>query len=604
MSEIKYDFNTVAELFKNTVDKYPNKELYYYKKGNDWSSLNGKTILYTVTDITNAIRKQGLVKNDKVGIISSNSPKWAMIDYGIICSGSATVSIYPTLISSQIEYIVNDSQLKILFLENEDQLDKVKEIWSSCPSLFLVVMMNDSFSEESEDILKFTTFLDLGMEYGRENPSSFEDSLSSIKEDDLLTLIYTSGTTGNPKGVMLTHKNLVSNIKATYRAQKFADNEVFLSFLPLSHVFERMCGHFSAFGIGAKTYYAESIERVADNMKDARPTILISVPRLYEKIHAKILSGLDNAPKLKKSIFNWSLKVGRKTVLNNRKTSLSTISKIKYLIAKKLIFSKVKDNFGGRIRNFISGGAPLSKELAEFFGSLELTILEGYGLTETSPIISCNRPDSYKFGTVGKPLDNVEVRIAEDGEILSRGPNIMSGYFNKDKETQEAIDQDGWFHTGDIGEIDSEGFLKITDRKKSLIVTSGGKNVAPAPIENAILNSVYVEQCIVVGDRRNFISCLIVPNFEALSNYLLKQDVDLSGNQAIAEHKKTLSLLDNVIDKAMENFSKFETVKKYRVLPNLWTLEKGELTPSLKTVRRIIEKNYKETIDSMYSSDN
>ena len=271
---------------------------------------------------------------------------------------------------------------------------------------------------------------------------------------------------------------------------------------------------------------------------------------------------------------------------------------------KKLIFSKVKDNFGGRIRNFISGGAPLSKELAEFFGSLELTILEGYGLTETSPIISCNRPDSYKFGTVGKPLDNVEVRIAEDGEILSRGPNIMSGYFNKDKETQEAIDQDGWFHTGDIGEIDSEGFLKITDRKKSLIVTSGGKNVAPAPIENAILNSVYVEQCIVVGDRRNFISCLIVPNFEALSNYLLKQDVDLSGNQAIAEHKKTLSLLDNVIDKAMENFSKFETVKKYRVLPNLWTLEKGELTPSLKTVRRIIEENYKETIDSMYSSDN
>ena len=599
MNKIEYSFNTIAELFKNTVNKYPNKELYYYKKGHDWSSINGKTILYTVTDIANAILGQGMLRGDKAGIISSNSPKWAMIDYGIICSGSATVSIYPTLIPSQIEYIINDSKLKVLFLENEDQLDKIKQVWSSCESLELIVMMNDSFEQEEEKVLRFASFLDLGMEYGKENPESFQNSLNSIKGDDLLTLIYTSGTTGNPKGVMLTHNNLVENVKATYRAQKFADNEVFLSFLPLSHVFERMCGHFSAFGIGAKTYYAESIEKVVDNTGEARPTILISVPRLYEKIHSKIVSGVDNAPKLKKILFNWSLSVGRKALLENNKKG------IKYSIANKLIFKKIQNKvFGGRVRNLISGGAPLSKDLAEFFGSLGLVILEGYGLTETSPIISCNTPDSYRFGTVGKPLDNVEVKIAEDGEILCKGPNVMAGYFNKEKATREAIDSSGWFHTGDIGEFDSAGFLKITDRKKSLIVTSGGKNIAPAPIENAILNSIYVEQCIIIGDKKNFISCLIVPNFETLSEFLSKENVEISANQAIIEHKKTLNLFDKVIEGAMEKFSNFEKVKKYKVLPNLWTLEKGELTPSLKTVRRKIEENYKDEIDSMYSSNN
>ena len=595
-------FNTISELFKNTVDKHPNKELYYYKKGHDWSSINGKTILYTVTDITNGILDQGLNKGDKAGIISTNSPKWAMIDYGIICSGSATVSIYPTLIPSQIEYIINDSELKLLFLENEDQLTKINEIWSSCKSLEKVVMMNDSFEEESETIIKFSTFLDKGMTYGNKNPESFENASSDISPNDLLTLIYTSGTTGTPKGVMLTHGNLVSNIQATYRAQKFTDHEVFLSFLPLSHVFERMTGHFSAFGIGAKTYYAESIESVADNMKEAKPSILVSVPRLYEKIHAKIISGVENAPALRRCIFNWSLSVGRKaSLLKYNNQNLSAGLKIKYALAKKLVFNKVKTRFGGNIRSFISGGAPLSKELAEFFYSLNLLILEGYGLTETSPIISCNREDSYRFGSVGQPLDNVEIKIADDGEILCKGPNVMQGYFNKEKETKEAIDLDGWFHTGDIGEIDSQGFLKITDRKKSIIVTSGGKNIAPAPIENSILNSVYVEQCIVIGDKRNFVSCLIVPNFESLEGFLKKENIELSSSQAIIEHKSVIKLFDRIIQNSMEGFSKFETVKKYKLLPNLWTLEKEELTPSLKVVRKKIEINYKDIIDEMYT---
>jgi len=595
------EFNTIAELFQNTIKKHPNKELYYYKKGSNWSSINGKTISYTVKDISMSILSQNLLKGDRVGIIAKNSPKWALSDYGIICSGCATVSIYPTLIPSQIEYIINDSELQILFLENEEQLDKINQIWKSCKTLKLVVMMNDSFELESEKVVKFSTFLDFGLSLSNDDPGKFQSTVDLISENDLLTLIYTSGTTGNPKGVMLTHGNLASNIKAIMRAQKFSDNEVFLSFLPLSHVFERMCGHFSAFCIGAKTYYAESIDTVAENMKETKPTVLISVPRLYEKIYSKIITGVQSAPALRRMIFYWSLKNGRKLSLmryNNLKPGF--LLKVKYAIAKKLVFDKAKSRFGGRIKYFISGGAPLSKELAEFFYSLNLLILEGYGLTETSPIISSNTPYDYRFGTVGKPLDNVLVEIANDGEILVKGPSIMAGYYKKEEITKKAINKDGWFHTGDIGEIDSDGFLKITDRKKSLIITSGGKNVAPAPLENAILNSIYAEQCMAVGDKKNFISCLIVPNFDALNDYLGSKNIEISDKNAMVEHPAVIELFDGIVEDSMESFSNYEKVKKYKLLKNLWTLEKGEITPSLKVVRRKVSENHKDLIESIY----
>ena len=596
------NYKTISELFLNTVKEFGDKELFYYKKGRSWSAINGKTIHYTVSDIANALLSKGLKKGDRVGIISTNSPKWAMADYGIICSGCATVSIYPTLIASQIEYIIKDSGLKILFLENEEQLEKIQEIWKNCPSLEFIVMLNDSFVEETDKVFKFTTFLDLGMEHSRANEGSFENAVNDIDENDLLTLIYTSGTTGNPKGVMLSHKNLISNISATLKAQKFDKNEVFLSFLPLSHVFERMAGHFSAFSIGATTYYAESIETVADNMGEAKPTILVSVPRLYEKIHAKIIDGVNNAPKIRKSIFYWSLNVGKKysmSIYNGLKVSPAL--KIKHKIANKLVFQKAQNRFGGRLKFFISGGAPLSKELAEFFFALDLLILEGYGLTETSPVLTCNTPDSFRFGTVGKSLYNVEVKIADDGEIMAKGPNIMLGYYKKEEKTKQVLNNEGWFCTGDIGVIDRDGFLKITDRKKSLIVTSAGKNIAPAPIENKLLNSVYIDQALIIGDRRNFISALIVPNFEALKAYLENQGVEITSNDAMVDHKKTLNLIDGIIENAMKDFSKYETVKKYKLLSAPWTLDKGEITPSLKVVRKKVENNYIKLIDSIYN---
>jgi len=596
------NYNTIAEMFLNTVSNHGNKELFYYKKGNDWSSINGKTILYTVTDLSNAILGQSLSKGDRVGIISNNSPKWAMADYGIICSGCVTVSIYPTLTPEQTEYIINDSELKILFLENEDQLEKINEIWAKCPSLSLVVMMNESFDQETEKIVKYSSFLDMGMDFSKKNKNSFDIACKSIKEDDLLTLIYTSGTTGTPKGVMLTHKNLVSNIKATIEMQQFNNDETFLSFLPLSHVFERMTGHFSGFSIGARTYYAESIEKVADNMGEAKPTVVISVPRLYEKIHAKIINGLKSAPSIKKKLFFWALNIGKKVSLLIRSgQKVPFLLKIKHGIANKLIYSKVRDRFGGNLKYFVSGGAPLSEKLAEFFHSLGILIVEGYGLTETSPVLTCNSASAFKFGTVGKPLNNVTIKIANDGEIIAKAPSVMVGYYRKEDKTKEAIDSDGWFHTGDIGEIDEQGFLKITDRKKSLIVTSGGKNIAPAPIENAICNSIYVEQAVVIGDKRNFVSALIVPNFDAIKVFLTENSISCSSSEAIIDHEKVLKLFDSEIKNSMAGFAKFETVKKYKLLPNLWTIEKGEITPSLKVVRKVVELNYQSVIDSMYN---
>ena len=596
------NYNTIAEMFLNTVSNHGNKELFYYKKGNDWSSINGKTILYTVTDLSNAILGQSLSKGDRVGIISNNSPKWAMADYGIICSGCVTVSIYPTLTPEQTEYIINDSELKILFLENEDQLEKINEIWAKCPSLSLAVMMNESFDQETEKIVKYSSFLDMGMDFSKKNKNSFDNACKSIKEDDLLTLIYTSGTTGTPKGVMLTHKNLVSNIKATIEMQQFNNNEIFLSFLPLSHVFERMTGHFSGFSIGARTYYAESIEKVPDNMVEAKPTVVISVPRLYEKIHAKIINGLKSAPSIKKKLFFWALNIGKKVSLLIRSgQKVPFLLKIKHGIANKLIYSKVRDRFGGNLKYFVSGGAPLSEKLAEFFHSLGILIVEGYGLTETSPVLTCNSASAFKFGTVGKPLNNVTIKIANDGEIIAKAPSVMVGYYRKEDKTKEAIDSDGWFHTGDIGEIDEQGFLKITDRKKSLIVTSGGKNIAPAPIENAICNSIYVEQAVVIGDKRNFVSALIVPNFDAIKVFLTENSISCSSSEAIIDHEKVLKLFDSEIKNSMAGFAKFETVKKYKLLPNLWTIEKGEITPSLKVVRKVVESNYQSVIDSMYN---
>jgi len=589
-------------MFLGTTERCSDKKLFYYKKDNDWVGLNGKDILITVEDISFALRSLGIEANSNVAIISNNSPKWAMCDYGIICSTMSTVTIYPTLISNQVEFILQNSNSKLIFVENQEQLEKVNNVKSNCEDLKYIVVLDDSCKLESNDIMNFVTFLDKGKDFSQNCDISFSDMVNSVKEDDILTIIYTSGTTGVPKGVVLTHKNLLSNVEATLKVAEFTNNETFLSFLPLSHVLERMGGHYTPFTIGATIYYAENMETIADNMVESSPTIVVCVPRVFEKIHAKFMQGIKSAPKIRQNLFYWALNVGSKySNLKVSKQKIGFFLSLKHKIANKLIYSKVKARFGGKIKFFVSGGAPLSKHLAEFFAAVDITILEGYGLTETSPVLTVNSPTDLKFGFVGKPLFNVNIKIADDGEILAKGPNIMTKYYRNEEATREVFDDDGWFHTGDIGIIDEDGFLKITDRKKSLIVTSGGKNIAPAPIELKLATSSFIEQVHVIGDKRNFLTALIVPNFDALTSFLKTNGNDLKDPNALVDHPDVIELFNSEVDIAMSEFSNYEKIKKFTLLTDPFSIEKGEMTPKMSIVKKVVEQNYSELINKMYS---
>ena len=596
------NYKNIADMFVGTTQKCSSKKLLVYKKNNNWIALNGKDVQITVEDISFGLRSLGITEKSNIAILSNNSPKWAMCDYGIICSAMTTVTIYPTLISSQIEYILKNSNSKLVFVENQEQLNKIKDCLNLSDDLRYIVVMDDSCENETDCIINFITLLDKGKEFSQNYEFSFNDMVNSIDEKDVLTIIYTSGTTGVPKGVVLTHKNLLSNIEATLKVAEFNLNETFLSFLPLSHVLERMGGHYTAFSIGATIYYAENMETIAENMVESKPTIVVCVPRVFEKIHAKFIAGVENAPKIRQKLFFWALNVGKKySSLKLTKRSPNFLLKFKYAIANKLIYSKVKARFGGNIKFFVSGGAPLSKNLAEFFAAVDITILEGYGLTETSPVLTCNSPTDLKFGYVGKPVKNVEIKIADDGEILAKGPNIMTGYYKNEEATNEVFDQDGWFKTGDIGHIDEDGFLKITDRKKSLIVTSAGKNIAPAPIEVKLTSSSYIEQVHIIGDKRNFLTALIVPNFDSIINYLKKTDKNITDPNAIVDHPDVIELFNKEIEESMNNFANFEKVKKFTLIPEAFSIEKGEMTPKMSIVRKVVEKNYSELINEMYN---
>lgn len=595
------DYTTISGMFYHVVNTYPNNELYFYKKDDDWIGLNGSVIGQTVEDICFGLKAFN-PEPFNAAIMSNNSPRWAMTDYGIICSGGVTVSVYPTLIASQVSYILQDSGAKLIFVENREQKEKVLDIFDECPELEKIIVLDDSNNEDDDRIINFMDFLNTGGEFSNETDLSFKGLVDAVNENDLMTLIYTSGTTGNPKGVMLTHKNLISNINSVGDNIEFSNDDVFLSFLPLSHVFERMGGHFTAFSRACKTYYSEGIEKVADNMGEVKPTVMLSVPRLYEKMYTKVLQNVEAGPGWKKNLFHWGIKVGTELVKYKLMgKEVPVILQFKFNIADMLVFSKIKTRVGGRLRYFISGGAPLAQEIAEFFAAAGITILEGYGLTETSPVLTSNIPEAIRFGTVGKPVPDVEIKIADDGEILARGPNIMLGYYNDEESTKEVISEEGWFHTGDIGELDNDGFLKITDRKKSLIVTSGGKNIAPAPLENAMITSAYIEQAVVIGDKRNFISALIVPSFENVNDYMAGKGESLSGNDAVVEHPEVKELIGGVVNKAMENFSNYERVKKFELLPNVFTIEKGELTPKMSIVRKVVINNYDEYIERIYA---
>jgi len=591
--------HTLAQVVLDTVRNYPKPDFMLYKKEGRYEPLSTEEFGRKVRHLCLGLRELGLRRGDKVIILSENRPEWVIVDHANLCLGAITVPIYTSLVPEQIKYIIEDSDAQAVFVSCEDLWKKVEAVR---PALTKVRHFISFLDKTPEGGLPMSQVLELGRKVEEKEPGLFESLVKEVKPEDEASLIYTSGTTGLPKGVILTHSNFLSNVQSVSAIIEFSDKDTVLSFLPLSHVLERMVT-FTYIYKGCRIGYAESVETVGDNLLEIRPNIMVSVPRVFEKIYAKVMDNVLASSTLKKRIFYWALKVGKE--YGSRKLDRQPIPgglQRKRNLAHKLVYSKIIEKTGGRVRFFVSGGAPLSKDIAEFFYALGLVILEGYGLTETSPVISVNTFEDIRLGTVGKPIPGVEVKIAPDGEILTRGPHVMKGYYKKEAETREAF-EGGWFHTGDIGHIDKDGFVVITDRKKDIIVTAGGKNVAPQPIENILKTNPYISNAVVIGDRRRFVCALIVPNFEKLEKYARSSGLPFADRAELVRNEQVVNFLKAEVDRSTPNLAQYERVKRIALLDRDFEIEKGEMTPSLKVRRNIIEQKYKAVIDALYEEE-
>jgi len=591
--------NTLAQLFLNTVRSFRKPELMLVKKEGRYQPISTEEFEQKVVHFALALNHLGFKKGDKLIIFSENRPEWVMTDFATICQGGLTVPIYTSLTAPQAEYIIQDSDASVVVVSNRELRARVEEVKGNLTKVKHFITFEH---EKVPGFHNFDDLLELGRKQVEAQPRLFEELALSVQPEDEASLIYTSGTTGLPKGVILTHHNFISNVKTCVAMFDITSKDTVLSFLPLSHVLERMV-MFAYLYAGTTIAFAESVETVAQNLLEVRPNIMVSVPRVFEKIYARVMDNVLSSSSLKRKIFFWAHRVGKEYArleLGGKKISFGL--KLKRKIAHKLVFSKIIERTGGRVRFFISGGAPLSKDIAEFFYALGLVIYEGYGLTETAPVLSVNRPGALKFGTVGKPIPEVEIKIAEDGEILARGPNVMKGYYKKEAETREAF-EGGWFHTGDIGYLDEDGFLVITDRKKDLIVTSGGKNVAPQPIENLLKTSPFISTVVVIGDKRRFISALVVPNFEKLEEWARNRGLQFAERKEMVNNQEVVNFVKSEIDRATTNLASYEKIKKIALLDRELEIEKGEITPTLKVRRAEVENRYRELIENLYRED-
>lgn len=590
---------TLSQLFLNTIKSYPKDDLLLFKKEGKYVPISTEEFADRVKCFSLGLRDLGLEAGDKLIVLSNNRPEWVISDMANLCLGGITVPIYTSLIPEQIKYIIDDSDAKIVVVSDQGQWQKIEAIKSE---LTKVTSYITCLSEAPEGVLTFAQVLERGRKMDKQNPGLFEKMALEVKPDAVASIIYTSGTTGPPKGVMLTHSNIFSNVKTCSSLLPFKDTDTALSFLPLSHILERM-GMFVYLYNGMSIGFAESMDTLGENLLEIRPHIMVNVPRVLEKIYAKIIDNVQASSSLKRKIFFWAVKVGkkygRKKILNQ---PISKLLQFKRNLANKLVFSKVYAKTGGRVRFFLCGGAPLSKDIGEFFYAIGLTVMEGYGLTETSPVISANTFENLKFGTVGKPIPGVEVRIDEDGEILTKGPNVMNGYYKREAASREAF-EGGWFHTGDIGHFDEEGFLVITDRKKDIIVTSGGKNVAPQPIEGILNLNPYISNALVIGDRRKFISALVVPDFEKLEEYAKQNNISFEDHCDLVKKEEIVRFIQEQVDRSASNLASYEKVKKIALLDKEFEIEKGEITPTLKVKRNIVEEKHKGIINALYRED-
>lgn len=580
----------VFDLLETCVKPLNKEDVFACKIQGTWKKYGAQEVIDTVNKVSLGLLKLGVKRDDKIALISNNRPEWNFVELGIQQIGAVSVPMYPTITIEDYNYIFADAGVKLIFVSDENLLRKSTEASKDLGFVEGIYTFDPIIGAKH-----WSEILELAK---NENVDALEPYKAAVQPDDLLTLIYTSGTTGKPKGVMLTHNNIISNVEGLIKGKhlELEEGDRALSFLPLCHIYERT-DVYVYLRYGVSTYYAESMDTIADNLKEVKPHVFATVPRLLEKVYDKIVAKGYELTGIKKSLFFWALNLGLKY---DPMKEMGLAYDIQLKIARKLIFSKWQEALGGNIKFVASGSAALQPRLSRVFWAAGIPIVEGYGLTETSPVISSSIITDFRIGCVGSVLPNVQVKIAEDGEILVKGPSIMKGYYNKPELTNEVIDSDGWFHTGDIGEFAEGRYLKITDRKKEIFKTSGGKYVAPQLLENKLKESILIEQAIVVGEGEKFPSALLVPEFGALKEWCNRHDIPCTTNEEMIAHAKVQEKLDEEVKFLMKNVAKYEQVKKVRLLPKLFSIDSGELTPTLKLRRKIIHSKYQQEILSMY----
>jgi long-chain acyl-CoA synthetase len=601
---------TLNELFNRAMRKRVNQVVMRYKRDRQWHDMTGAQLDERVRNLTLALRQLGVRAGDRVALLAESCPEWSVTDYAILANGAVNVPIYPTQAVDQVGYILRNSGARILFISNLKQLRRIQPALDSIkskerPRLILFEAPKEEKKEEKKDggVTVLAALEKIGQEERSLKPQLYEQLSAQPGPEDLATIIYTSGTTGEPKGVMLTHRNLVSNTLESGKVFDLRPDDSALSFLPLSHVFERTVLYIYM-NFGVLINFARGVETVAEDIKEVRPTVVTAVPRLFEKIYATINKRAAEQPPMKQKIFHRAVEVGREVAkLRDSGEGVPIRLALELKVLDRLVFTKWRAAIGGRLRFFVSGGAALSPELAYIFAGAGITILQGYGLTETSPVVSFNRPTANRIGTIGQTIPGVKVRVAEDGELMVQGDNVMQGYYQMAEETERVLQryEDGvWFHTGDIGAIDADGYIRITDRKKDLIKTSLGKYIAPQPIENLIRSIPMVEQVIVIGDARKFPSALIVPTFDALRSYAKSLGVEAKGNAELTRHPRIIEYFKKKVDEVTMELAPHEKIKKIALLDQEFTVESGELTPTLKVRRKFVEDKHRGVIDALY----
>jgi len=595
----------LVQIFFEQARRLQDKPGMLVKREGEYTEISWSKWASEVEAIAGGLLSEGLQSGEKVALLSENRPEWAFADLAILACACADSPIYPTSLVTQVEYIVKDSEAVFLFVSSAEQLEKGVAIVDNCPNLKKIFVFDEDIPvnlRNHDKVMALSELIDTGRQWLTKNAERLEAIWQNIDENDLATLIYTSGTTGDPKGVMLTHKNFISNVAACSKCVRVDTTDIFLSHLPLSHVLERMSGYYMPVYNGSVIAYAESIDQVSQNMTEVHPTIMISVPRLFEKIYDRIFDGAQQSTGLKKRLAFWAFGLAEKiSVCEREGRQPGGFLQWQHSLASKLVFGKLGDKLGGKLRFFISGGAPLPQKVAEFFYGTGYPIFEGYGLTETAPVLAVNYFDNMKFGTVGPVLEGVEIKIAEDGEILAKGPNIALGYYNNPAATAEAF-VDDWFYTGDVGELDSDNYLKITDRKKDIIVTAGGKNIAPQHLENLLKMDKYISEAMLYGDRMKFISALLVPDFERVEEYALKNDILFVDIKGLLENPEIRAMIGRRIEKVQNenNIPGYEQVKKFVILTGEFTMDNNEVTPTLKLKRKIVTAKFQQELDALY----